>query len=70
MEQEKKEIDESKIRCFCDNFAYEFVTSHSVEKEFSTLTGDDMLKLYEHMSGSLSVHLRTFLKKYLYDENY
>lgn len=51
------------IQRFCENVAYDFVTSSSVEVEFSKLTGKDMKAIKVNLENYLCLSLRNWLDK-------
>jgi len=54
-------MTEQEIRKFCDDFAFRFVTSSSIEPEFENVTGKSMRKVYEGLRNSLIISIHEFI---------
>lgn len=57
------EKDYQKIRDFCKEFSYSFISAMWCEKEFRTLTGKDMQELQIKLENYLDLDLVKFLKE-------
>ena len=58
-EQEREQ--ERKIRKFCDDFAFEYVTGLSIEPELENVTGKSMRKMHEGLKSALSISIKNLL---------
>lgn len=56
-------MNDQEVKKFCDDFAFDFVTSLSIEPEFENVTGRGMRSVYESLKRSLHVNICKLLEK-------
>lgn len=56
-------MEKKDIRKFCENFAYNFISSECMLKEFANLTCADAQEVRTHLQFTLDMDLHDFLEK-------
>ena len=56
-----EQITRKDFRTFCENFAYEFISSECMMKGFRKLTCGNAQEVKEHLQNHLSIELRNWL---------
>ena len=56
-------MDRQEIKDFCADFAYRFISSECMMKEFKRLTCGDAQEVKEHLENTLDLDLQDFLEE-------
>ena len=56
-------MDRQEIKDFCKDFAYRFISSECMMKEFKRLTCGDAQEVKEHLENTLDLDLQDFLEE-------
>ena len=56
-------MDRQEIKDFCKDFAYRFISSECMMKEFKRLTCGDAQEIKEHLENTLDLDLQDFLEE-------
>ncbi len=58
-----EQITRKDFHTFCENFAYEFISSECMNKEFRLLTCGDAQEVKEHLENHLMLDLRDWMEE-------
>ena len=56
-------MERKEIKDFCKDFAYRFISTECMEKEFANLTCGDAQEIKEHLENTLDLDLQDFLEE-------
>ena len=58
-------MEERELNLFCENFAYDFISSECMFKEFKNLTCGEAQEIKIHLQNQLSLQLQDWLENTL-----